>query len=63
MFFQSKPALELLFALLLDQGNVVGIEVDMGIPKIDSQQVMHVLDQTFDVTPVSMGNPRGYHCE
>lgn len=49
--------------LLLDNGNV---RVDMGIPILESEKIpfkgertLKALDETFEITPVSMGNP---HC-
>ena len=49
--------------LLLDNGNV---RVDMGIPILEDEQIpfkgertLKALDETFEITPVSMGNP---HC-
>lgn len=49
--------------LLLDNGNV---RVDMGIPILESEKIpfkgertLKALDETFKITPVSMGNP---HC-
>lgn len=49
--------------LLLDNGNV---RVDMGIPILEDEKIpfkgertLKVLDETFEITPVSMGNP---HC-
>lgn len=49
--------------LLLDNGNV---RVDMGIPILEDEKIpfkgerkLKALDETFEITPVSMGNP---HC-
>ncbi len=49
--------------LLLDNGNV---RVDMGIPILEGEKIpfkgertLKALDETFEITPVSMGNP---HC-
>ena len=49
--------------LLLDNGNV---RVDMGIPILEDEKIpfkgertLKALDETFKITPVSMGNP---HC-
>lgn len=49
--------------LLLDNGNV---KVDMGIPILEDEKIpfkgerkLKALDETFEITPVSMGNP---HC-
>ena len=49
--------------LLLDNGNV---RVDMGIPILEDEKIpfkgertLKTLDETFEITPVSMGNP---HC-
>ena len=49
--------------LLLDNGNV---RVDMGVPILEEEKIpfkgerkLKALDETFEITPVSMGNP---HC-
>ena len=44
-------------AVILENGKVVGVEVDMGIPKEIKSEKLKIKNADLDITEVSMGNP------
>ncbi|MFH1386734.1 MAG: diaminopimelate epimerase [bacterium] len=44
-------------AVILQDGKVVAVEVDMGVPKLCPNSQLRTPNFTFDITEVSMGNP------
>ena len=44
-------------AVILENGKVIGVEVDMGTPQKTQNSKLKIQNNEFDITEVSMGNP------
>jgi diaminopimelate epimerase len=53
----ETPAGTILPAVILDQGKVIAVEVDMGIPKKMNNEQLTINNKVYNIQEISMGNP------